>query len=222
MLISTNEAAALLADGGPSRQRTRQLLETGIAGAPVRAAGAVLYAEERVRKLCDWPTVDEDVVATACPRGLIVARLGPHRRLDLTDSPAEQRRSISDQWHAPRAPRLLTFGRSVLGISTPFVATVSGYVVLGAEVTAMEPDGRGGCRLHLAEPGEWYDALRGHRWLPGRGGPAMLLWGWPTRRAAASPVRRLPLSACSASGSAGSRRPRPAPPSPGAPPTTAR
>jgi hypothetical protein len=185
MLISTNEAVALLADHGLSRERARLLLETGIAGAPVRTSGAVLYDEARVRELCGWPTVDEDAVAGACPRGLIIGRLGPHRRLDLTEGPAAQRRSIRDGWRPPRAPRLLTFGRSRLGISTPFVATVSGYVVLGAEVTAMEPDGRGDCRLHLVEPGEWYDALRGRRWFPGRGGPAMWLWGWPARRAAA-------------------------------------
>lgn len=186
MLISTTEAAERLADHGLSRERTRLLLETGVAGPPVRSSGAVQYDEARVAALRHWPTVEEGQLEDACPRGLMVARLAPHRRLDLTDAPAEQRRSISDDWHVPRAPRLLTFGRSALGQRTPLVATVSGYVLLGAEVTAMEPDGRSRCRLLLDEPGEWYDALRGRRWFPGRGGPALLLWGWPSRRRAAA------------------------------------
>jgi hypothetical protein len=179
MLISTSAAAITLSEVGLSRERTRLLLETGVAGPATRVSGAVLYDAGRVEGLTRWLRVRDLDVAAACPDGLLVGRLAPHRRLDLTDTPDAQRRAIGEGWHPPRAARWLIHGRAALGVTMPFVATVSGFILLGADVAGIEPDGRGGRRLLLEEPGEWYDELRGRRWLAGRGGPALLLWGWP-------------------------------------------
>ncbi len=179
MLITTNRAAEILRDAGLTRDRARRLLATGVAGSGLRTSGALLYDEERVWALGDRRFVTERAVAAACPHGLLVGRLGADSTVSVTDDPVDRRRAVSGPWRPKQGWRMLIRSRCRAGITIPFVATVSGYVVLGADVTGLRSDGAAASHLQLAEPGGWYDdVLRERRWPGGRGGPPLLMWGW--------------------------------------------
>ena len=55
----------------------------------------------------------------------------------------------------------------------PFVATVSGFVVLGADIVGLGP----GSELSLAEPGSWFDPVSDGRLPTGPGRPWFLYLG---------------------------------------------
>jgi hypothetical protein len=76
---------------------------------------------------------------------------------------------------------------ALLGVSLtsagrlPWIATLHGYVVLGADLTGLDSDRDGVTRFRLERPGDWFVAWSGHR-LPGsRGGRP-----WVIRRPRAS------------------------------------
>ena len=56
----------------------------------------------------------------------------------------------------------------------PFVVTVSGFVVLGADVIGLDIDDKRGVALWLTEPGGWFDVWRDRRFNSGAGGH----WQW--------------------------------------------
>ncbi|GEP34589.1 hypothetical protein NSZ01_23570 [Nocardioides szechwanensis] len=51
----------------------------------------------------------------------------------------------------------------------PFVATVGGFVALGAEITAVAQTSPRRCRLELRDPGAWFETLRSTRFPTGPG-----------------------------------------------------
>jgi hypothetical protein len=198
MLVSTREAARILAEVGATRPQATRLLRAGFAGPAVRTAGSVLYDERLVRALVDWPRVDELDLAEACPRELFVARLGPTRGLDLLSPRPEQLEAAGRSRDLSPWTRLLLQLRITRHGSVPFVATVCGYVAVGADITALAVDRGSGpeqaptgadtircggdrelIRFELGEPGEWFETLRGRRLRTGRGGPWIL---WDRRR----------------------------------------
>jgi len=199
MLVSTREAARILADVGLTRPQATRLVRAGFAGPAIRTAGSVLYDGHLVQALVDWPRVDELELTGACPRELFVARLGPTRGLDLLSPRPEQLEAAGRSWDLSPWTRLLLQLRVGQHGSVPFVATVCGYVGVGADITALaldrgpvpeEPPTDGsssiGCsgdrelvRLELGDPGEWFETLRGRRFCTGRGGPWIV---WDRRR----------------------------------------
>jgi len=183
MLISAREAAPLLRPLGLSRERARLVLATGIAGAGVRTAGALLYDEDRVRTLAARPPLTPGDITAACPHGVFVARLGPGHRLDLTLDAQARLEPASGPWAMALAVWATVRAAAFLGRSIPLLATVGGVVVQGAEILDAHGAGEAGYRLVLDEPGRWCEPLLGRRWLPGRGGPPLLAWGWSARLA---------------------------------------
>ncbi|HEY3528590.1 MAG TPA: hypothetical protein VGK78_05525 [Nocardioides sp.] len=61
----------------------------------------------------------------------------------------------------------------------PWIATVSGLVVLGAEATGWRTSERGTIVFDLRPPGSWFDGLDG-RWFRFREGRTWFFWD-PTR-----------------------------------------
>ena len=158
------------------------------------AAGAHLYEADPVDDLVRSTSVGVDEVAAVCPGGLFVAR----RDLDATVSPAQQRAALRTGWGLS-LPTILWLRIRIdqAGGWFPLVATVSGYVVAGADLlevsiegTRAEPEST----LALKEPGAWFETFRGRRLPTGRGRPWRILgWNqhgidrtWPT------PVRAQP------------------------------
>jgi hypothetical protein len=183
MLISARAASRILEEEtGLVRQQSRRVLLCGLAGEGIRADGALLYDEARVRFLAAWPEVDHTEVLARCPGGVLVVRLG------RGDEPAPH-----DTWQG-RADRLrVQPGAGVMARAQvrarieehgplPLVVTVCGYPVLLAELTGL-------AALPEADPG-------GHHWAERR---VVLEMRPPTDRSAARTAvvaeRRLVTSA---------------------------
>jgi hypothetical protein len=177
VLISQRGAAELLADSGVARRQARQVLAAGLAGPPVRAAGALLYERDRVRELARRPRASAALVDEACPWGLFVAR----RFVDVTQAVAVQREAASDGWDFSIWTSVwLRFHIQQEGFM-PFVVTVGSFVALGADLRECRTSRAGGFRVALEEPGPWFAALRGHRVALGPGRPWVVL-GWDAAR----------------------------------------
>jgi len=197
MLISAREAARILADLPLDREAVRRLLLAGFAGPVLRAGGASLYDEQRVTALLDTPLLDWPLVtaappaptappaaASAVPPRVLVARVGPRRPVDeplrawagadLAAPIVEQRDGARMFWRISPLTRLeLRLAIEQQG-AFPFVATVSGFVALGADIVAVHQHARGTV-LELADPSEWFHGFAGHR-LSTPGGSPWLLW----------------------------------------------
>ena len=171
MLISSREAAQILAGAGLTREPARRLLLAGFAGEGLRTRGSLLYEEARVRSLLEWPVVGPVARGETCARGLFVARVrdtGPTLGGDLA-----QRQWQLSPW-ARLEMRRVVEAQGFL----PLVATVSGFVASGADITAVWPGSSGSCRsstLDLGEPGAWFEQFRNRRLVTGPGS-AWLLW----------------------------------------------
>jgi hypothetical protein len=167
MLISGREARARLEAAGFSSRHARVALDCGLAGIPRRTKAAHLYDRQSVRDLANRPSIDWRTVFETCPEGIFVAR----RALDVTRSHAELVEQASNGWDGldPWVRVAMSFQIEKLG-GLPFVATVAGVVVLGADIVG----GRPRCGLRLAEPGEWFERLRGARLSTGPGRPWVL------------------------------------------------
>ncbi|MDP2773444.1 MAG: hypothetical protein Q8O61_07780 [Nocardioides sp.] len=111
------------------------------------------------------PLVHERAVDAVCPSGVFVAR----RDLDLRSPRAQQLADLRDGWDL--SPWTRVWIRVVCGRDgwLPFVATVGGFVALGAEVTGVMPTSERQCRLELRDPGTWFETLRGARFPTGPG-----------------------------------------------------
>jgi len=173
MWISEREAAARLGEVGLSRRQARLALGAGLADDPIRTSAATLYDAERVDTLVRRPVVDEGALAELCRGGVLVdRRIVDARRargfgVDVVDEIA-----ISP-WVALEI-RLWVEKKGWFA----YVATVCGFVVLGADITGLSP-GTGtstGRRLLLEPPGPWFAACQGRRWQLGRG-PSWLVRG---------------------------------------------
>jgi len=167
MFISGRDARAILEAAGFSSRHARTALACGLAGNPIRAGSAHLYDEARVRDLAARPTMGWRQVHEACPDGIFVAR----RDLDVSRPLPELVELAARDWGGlnPWVWLALSFQIKALG-GLPFVLTVAGSVVLGAEIVGR----RAGSELRLADPGPWFDQFRGRRLSTGPGRPWVL------------------------------------------------
>jgi hypothetical protein len=179
MLISGRDARALLRTAGLSSRHARTALHSGLVGEPLRTTTAHLYDQERVQELAGRPPIDWGVVAEACPTGIFVAR----RVITVTLSREEQIDQVSGGWGglSPWVWLAMKLHVDDHG-SLPLVATVSGFVVLGADIVGV----RHGSELVLAPPGVWFGRFEGVRLWTGPGRP----WELHLSR------RRTPRGAC--------------------------
>lgn len=165
MLISQRESASVLEQGGVARRQARDLLNAGFAGAAMRAGNVCLYDRGAVADLASWPKLSLLELDRLCPDGVFIARRAP----DLTAARATQLASVSDGWQMSPWTRLWLRSRVEVGVTVPFVATVAGFVALGADITAVGSTAPQETSLVLAEPGAWFDGVRRRRVQTGPG-----------------------------------------------------
>lgn len=180
MLISGRQAAGVLATLGLNLPQAQQVLRAGLAGEPLQTSNALLYEKDRVQALADRRGVRVDEVDAACPCGLVVVRLGRGQPMCVTSSWAERADLARGPWDLSVARRIrIRLAAERLG-GFPLVATLGGFVVLGADITdirgAGPQDGRS--VLDLDPPGPWH-ATFDERRLPSGPGPACVVRGWP-------------------------------------------
>ena len=175
MLVSARGAARILGTVGVHREAARRLLALGFAGEPIRTSSALLYDEARVEALARWPLVTAEEARRHCSSGVFVAR----RDVDVREPLVDQLAGLRRDW--PLAfwkPVGLTMYAERDGYY-PFVATVGGFVALGANIVAadLDPSRPGHRPTRVAEPtvltfeeaGAWFDNFRGHRFPTGPG-----------------------------------------------------
>jgi hypothetical protein len=142
-----------------------------------------------VRALLDWPAVEADDTYSATAlasggrylAGTFVARVGPGRAeaselrnwrgADLTAPLAEQLAAVRMYWQVAPGTRLVLRHRVDRDGFVPFVATVSGFVAVTANIAGLAVDHERGVVLDLDRPGAWSERFRGHRLITRRGGP---------------------------------------------------
>jgi len=184
MLISGRQAAEMLSEIGLGPEPARRALLAGVAGPAQRSRGALLYDGGAVKRLLVDP-VDPGALSVDCWDGMFVGRVGPRRAApdefrqwrgaDLTAPVAEQRDGVRMYWRiAPLTNFCIARMIERRGF-VPFVATVSGFVVVGGDTTGLQIAGDGrGVVMTLTDPTEWFEPLRGGRFVTPAGGP----WAW--------------------------------------------
>jgi hypothetical protein len=170
VLISAREASRLLTRDGVSRRAALRVLGSGLVGDPVRTSSVVLYDQALVEELAARPSVHWREAAAWCPSGFFVSR----RAFPATRSRADQMTALTGGWGSISPWEWVTAGlRLKQHGALPFVATVGGLVVLGADIVEL----RGLSQLVLEEPGPWFDGVAGS-WFPtGPGRPWVLHLG---------------------------------------------
>jgi hypothetical protein len=168
--ISERAAAAVLGELGLAREQARQLLRTGAAGPGTVASGIRWYDEARVVELRDRPRLDDEALGRVFPDGVYVARLTRDREVDLARSWDDRAAMVARQpaLSAMTASLLVGVPAAARG-GVPWLATVSGFVVLAATATGYRHTG-GATVFDLAPPGEWGETIE-RRWFltgPGR------------------------------------------------------
>jgi len=169
MAISERAAAEILRRVGLSREQARLLLLTGVAGAGTQAR-TTTYDEARVRDLTQRPAVDQEELADLCPWGIHVTRLSRRRAIDLSRPWAEQAAEVAAQPPLPLMTAALLGVRISVNGGLPWVVTVSGLVVFGADTSGWDRREDGSVVYDLEPPGTWFEALD-RRWFafgPGR------------------------------------------------------
>jgi hypothetical protein len=179
MLVSARGAAEILGEAGLGREEARRLLVAGLAGRGQRTRGALLYEEERVRELTTRPVVAADVVDELCPHGLFLGRVSRDRRIEVSAGRRELEQAVCAGWRLSPFHRVLIISRVQRFGPMPFLATLCGYVVLGAEVLDLAPAEGDSTAFTLAEPGAWFARFERGRLLAGAG-RSCLIWGWPS------------------------------------------
>ena len=172
MLISAREAARELAAVGVPRRHVRRLIACGAAGPVTRTAGAVLVDGQRVADLAARPRLSEDDVTDACPWGVFIARREVRDPQDREELGRDWRFSI---WTMVRLRTWIDRHGFV-----PLVATVSGFVLGGGEITAVTQVRAELFSLAVDPPGAWFERLEGTRIDSPPGRPWMVL-GWDPR-----------------------------------------
>jgi hypothetical protein len=193
MLVSQREASRLLERAGLTRNRSRRLLASGMAGEPVATAGALLYEAERISELAARPVVSEERLMGACPGVLFVAR----RDLPLSAPCVEPLAVLAGGWPISSATALYLDLWIERHGYVPLVATICGFVAAGAEIVGVtsDPDGTPTfrdpliARFDLRGAGDWFDVFEHHRLDTGPGRAWSILGlgfgrrgrSWPSR-----------------------------------------
>jgi len=158
-LISTRQAAGLLTAVGLNRTRAQLVLDSGLAGEPVRTSSAHLYHARRVRALVDRPVVGWRAVDALDLHALFVARTGVDPGLGASNQVSSWCRDPSISiW-----TRVAMMGQIQSVGPVPVVATVCGFVALGAELIGYDRD------WTVRAPGPWFETMRDGRLLTGPG-----------------------------------------------------
>ena len=207
--MSGREAADALRVVGVPRESARQALLSGAAGVGRRTRGSIRYDAaqvhglvERVRacRALEEGATAEWGLAPECREGIFVARVRPRepevstrrswKGADMTAPTDEQLDAVRMWWRVATLTRIWFRFRIGRDGFVPFVATVGGFVTLGAEMIGLESawlegepnraEKRGRYAWSLATAftlrpaGAWFEPLRGGRLPVTHGGPWQL------------------------------------------------
>jgi len=178
VLISEREAARRLAVHGTSLSASQHLLATGIAGTPVRTAVATLYDDDRIDQLVARPHIKADEFVQAFGVGVVIARLPRSRAFDVDASWDERAQVMAGPWHLTSMNWIALSVTVRQGRGYPMLLSVSGHVVGGARIVAINAaSGRPTVTFGLEPAGELLAPIVGRR-LRGHRGPQLELVGW--------------------------------------------
>lgn len=135
----------------------------------------VAYDETRVQELAARPWVDENALMTACRWGVHVARLARGRAVDFGRPWKDVAADLAVQPALPAMTAVTHAARVQMSGGLPWVATVSGFVVFGAETTGWQPTDDGTIAFVLRPPGPWFGDLE-RRWFARGRGRHWFLW----------------------------------------------
>ena len=188
-LVSAREAARILAPLGLNRTRTQTVLDSGLAGEPVRTPIAHLYDTATVLGLANRSEVAWAERHLLGGHTLLVAR----GAFDTRRSTDELVRTFLSTAGFGLAHQMTLAMRATHFGPLPLVMTVCGFVVCGAEVSGLGPGSR------VRAPGPWFERVRERRLStgPGRamGGPrapavaAAVHAAWDNRGAPERPAK---------------------------------
>jgi hypothetical protein len=176
MLVSRREAVRILRPVVRGEAQARSLLASGLAGEGVSTGLGKLYDDARVRSLLDRPLVDEDDLVRHRLPGLYVARLARDVAFRAGDPWPEIAAAVS------RMPEMPPLSAALLGVQVraftrlPWVATVAGYIALGADLVGFERGEDGTNRFVLQQPGAWWAFLSDRRFPTRPGGRPWHVW----------------------------------------------
>jgi hypothetical protein len=185
MKITGREAGRALSALGVDRESSRRALLAGVAGQGERIGGLLLYDSARVEELIlrvnGSPELATDSIDPICRRGIFTGRVGPRREetspfrawkgADMTAPLSEQFDGVRMWWQLSPFTRVLLKLRVERDGYFPFLATVAGFVVVGADIVGVEPVRPQGTALCLREPSPWFEAFRHARLPVTKGGP---------------------------------------------------
>lgn len=151
MLSERAAAEVLAARQGIGREQARQLLLSGAAGAGRRVGRSTAYDDDLVHDLAQRPPAALGLLAEWCPQGVQAAALAVQPPM------------------APMTRALVVHVPIVTRGGLPWVATVSGFVVLAAVATGAQLTEDGRIRFDLEPAGGWREAVEGRWWHTGPG-----------------------------------------------------
>jgi hypothetical protein len=176
MQLTTRESQILICGRtGLASEQARRLLVAGAAGPGELVGRSTLYDADRVHDLAARPAVDLGRLAHTCPCGLYVARLDRASPLSVSASWADQARVAAAQPPLPPLTRASINVRIGAWGPLPWLATISGLVVFGAQAEGAHTEASGRTRFQLAPPGAWFDAVA-DRWFPTGRGRHWVMW----------------------------------------------
>ena len=195
MLISARESSQILALEGLSRQQSRRVLHSGLAGPGLPTGGALLYDEEHVRQLGHWAPIEHEDLLAACPGGVLVVRLGPGDEPENTWSWDRRVDAFQHQPYLGFAAWLQVCAYLAVHGRLASVVTVCGYPVLLADLVSFSGKGDQ-VELGLERPGEWSRLLHERRLVTSPGPRWLVLGAQPyLGRAARARDRGEPVNA---------------------------
>jgi hypothetical protein len=166
VLVSGRQAVRILLTRGSmtGEAQARGLLRAGAAGPGTITAAGVLFDAEHVGALADRPWLEDHAQEEACPLGVYIGRLARTVEIDLTRPWPEVTARIDRRPTMPTmTAALLEASVTAAGGRLPWVATLHGFVVHGADLTGFDVAEDARTRFRLEQPGPWFDAWRQHR-----------------------------------------------------------
>jgi hypothetical protein len=180
MLISGREASRILAPVVSGDAQARCVLRSGLSGSGVETRSGRLYDEQRVFALAARPLVEETDLLTACPDGLYIARLPRSASVDATQPWEALTRELGWMPAMPGLTAALLGVRVKVCARLPWVATLCGFVVAGAEIVGFREVPGAGTAFVLEPPlGDWFSLLESRRLPTTVGGRPWHLWTPP-------------------------------------------
>lgn len=182
MWVSGREAMRILAPVVSGDAQAKAVLRSGLAGAQVVTDRGALYDEDRVLALARRALVDRAALATACPDGLYIARLARSVTVDAGRGWDELTGELGGMPRMPGLTAALLGVRVSVSGRLPWVTTLCGFVVVGAEISGFRDvttDARAGTAFVLERPGDWFSLLEGRRLPSTVGGRPWHLWTPP-------------------------------------------